>query len=55
MEEPEYSDPEYVGSFKCGKGRNQTVKVYAVYRLTTPEEQEEIDIQILRILGFLWR
>ncbi len=53
MEEPEYSEPEYIGSFKCGKGRKQTVKMYAVYKKITPEEQKEIDIQILRILGFL--
>ncbi len=53
MKEPEYSEPEYIGSFKCGKGHNKTVKIYAVYKKTTPEEREEIDIQILRILGFL--
>lgn len=53
MSAPEYSEPEYIGSFKCGKGRNKTVKMYAVYKKITPEEQEEIDIQILKILGFL--
>lgn len=53
MEEPQYSDPEYIGSFKCGKGHKQTVKMYAVYKKITPEEQEVIDLQILRILGFL--
>jgi len=53
MEEPEYSKPECIGTIKCGKGRDQEMKVYAVYKKITPEEQEEIDIQILRILGFL--
>lgn len=53
MDEPEYSEPEYLGSIKCGKGRKQEMKVYAVYKKITPEEQEVIDIQILRILGFL--
>jgi hypothetical protein len=53
MEESKYSKPQFIGSFKCGKGRKQTVKMYAVYRSMTPEEQEVIDIQVLRILGFL--
>ncbi len=54
MEAPEYSKPQFIGSFKCGKGHKQTVKMYAVYKKITPEEQEVIDIQVLRILGFLW-
>lgn len=53
MEEPQYSEPEYLGSIKSGKGRKREMKVYAVYKRITPEEQEVIDIQILRILGFL--
>ncbi len=53
MSEPEYSEPEYLGSIKCGKGRKQKMKIYAVYKRIAPEEQEVIDVQILRILGFL--
>lgn len=53
MSEPEYSESEYLGSIKCGKGRKQEMKIYAVYKKITPEEQEVIDIQMLRILGFL--
>jgi len=53
MKEPEYSKPEYIGTIKCGKGRKHEMKVYAVYKYITPEKQKEIDIQILRILGFL--
>jgi len=53
MEAPEYSKLQFIGSFKCVKGHKQTVKMYAVYKKITPEEQEVIDIQVLRILGFL--
>lgn len=52
MEKPERTKPRYIGSFKCGKGHKQTVKVYATFQKITPEEQEVIDIQVLRILGF---
>jgi len=53
MEEPKYSEPEYIGTIKSGKWRKQEMKVYAVYKYITPEEQEEVDRQILRVLGFL--
>jgi len=53
MEEPEYSKPEYIGTIKCGKGRKQEMKVYSVYKYITPEAQEDVDKQILRVLGFL--
>jgi len=53
MDKPERTKPRYIGSFKCGKGHKQTVNVYETFQKITPEEQEVIDIKILKILGFL--
>ena len=53
MSESQYSEPRFVGSFKCGKGHEQEVQIYVVYKNITDEEQREIDIKTLKILGFL--
>jgi hypothetical protein len=45
--------PQYLSFFHITSPSEDEMMVYAVYKYITPEVQKVIDIQILRIIGFL--